>query len=119
MGNFRGWEWILILLLALLLFGGFKKLPDAARGIGRSLRIFKAETKGLHDDDDSQPAESTAEQAGDADAAATPSAIESVDDASTVAAGPGEETPQAHPVSTNTGNSSSTTGSGSSDSRTS
>lgn len=51
MGNFRGWEWIIILLLALLLFGGFKKLPDAARGIGRSLRIFKAETKGLADDD--------------------------------------------------------------------
>jgi sec-independent protein translocase protein TatA len=51
MGNFRGWEWILILLLALLLFGGFKKLPDAARGVGRSLRIFKAETKGLQDDD--------------------------------------------------------------------
>ncbi len=52
MGNFKGWEWILILLLALLLFGGFKKLPDAARGLGRSLRIFKAETKGLSDDDD-------------------------------------------------------------------
>ena len=42
MSNFRGWEWIIILLLALLLFGGFKKLPDAARGIGRLLRIFKA-----------------------------------------------------------------------------
>lgn len=53
MGNFRGWEWIIILLLALLLFGGFKKLPDAARGLGRSLRIFKAETKGLVDDDKS------------------------------------------------------------------
>ena len=52
MGNFRGWEWILILGLALLLFGGFKKLPDAARGVGRSLRIFKAETKGLTDDGD-------------------------------------------------------------------
>lgn len=52
MGNFRGWEWILVLALALLLFGGFKKMPDAARGIGRSLRIFKAETKGLVDHDD-------------------------------------------------------------------
>jgi sec-independent protein translocase protein TatA len=56
MGNFRGWEWILILLLALLLFGGFKKLPDAARGVGRSLRIFKAETKGLADDDEADEA---------------------------------------------------------------
>ncbi|MGV1036300.1 MAG: Sec-independent protein translocase subunit TatA [Candidatus Nanopelagicales bacterium] len=51
MSNFRGWEWIIILLLALLLFGGFKKLPEAARGLGRSLRIFKAETKGLVDDE--------------------------------------------------------------------
>jgi|SRR5687768_4634103 sec-independent protein translocase protein TatA len=42
---------MLILLLVLLLFGA-KKLPDTARGLGRSLRIFKAETKGLRDDDD-------------------------------------------------------------------
>ena len=44
-------EIILILLLVVLLFGA-KKLPDTARGLGRSLRIFKAETKGLRDDDD-------------------------------------------------------------------
>ncbi|MBD0292027.1 MAG: Sec-independent protein translocase subunit TatA [Jiangellaceae bacterium] len=43
-------EIILILLIILLLFGA-KKLPDLARGVGRSLRIFKAETKGLKDDD--------------------------------------------------------------------
>lgn len=59
MSNFRGWEWIIILLLALLLFGGFKKLPDAARGLGRSLRIFKAETKGLVEDDDAPQANTT------------------------------------------------------------
>ena len=44
-------EIILILLVILLLFGA-KRLPDTARSIGRSLRIFKAETKGLVDDDD-------------------------------------------------------------------
>lgn len=37
--------WILILIV-LLLFGA-KRLPDLARGVGRSLRIFKAETDGL------------------------------------------------------------------------
>jgi sec-independent protein translocase protein TatA len=42
----RGWEWLIIIALILLLFGA-KRLPDAARGLGRSLRIFKAETKGL------------------------------------------------------------------------
>jgi len=43
-------EIILILLVVILLFGA-KKLPDLARGSGRALRIFKAETKGLIDDD--------------------------------------------------------------------
>lgn len=40
--------WILILIV-LLLFGA-KRLPDLARGVGRSLRIFKAETDGLKSD---------------------------------------------------------------------
>ena len=44
-------EIVLILLVLLLLFGA-KKLPELARGGGRALRIFKAETKGLIDDDD-------------------------------------------------------------------
>jgi sec-independent protein translocase protein TatA len=51
MSNFKGWEIIIVLALLLLLFGA-KRLPDAARGLGRSLRIFKAETKGLRDDDE-------------------------------------------------------------------
>ena len=45
------WVWAIIALVAVVLFGG-KRLPDAARGIGRSLRIFKAETKGLLTDED-------------------------------------------------------------------
>ena len=44
-------ELILILLVVVLLFGA-SKLPELARGSGRALRIFKAETKGLMDDDD-------------------------------------------------------------------
>jgi len=44
-------EMILILLVLVLLFGA-KKLPELARGSGRALRIFKAETKGLMDDDE-------------------------------------------------------------------
>lgn len=45
-----GWELILVLLVVLVVFGA-KRLPDSARSLGRSLRIFKAETKGLRDDD--------------------------------------------------------------------
>jgi sec-independent protein translocase protein TatA len=51
MGNLGPTEIILILLVLVLLFGA-KKLPELARGSGRALRIFKAETKGLMTDDD-------------------------------------------------------------------
>lgn len=43
------WHLIIILLLFALLFGG-KRLPDAARGLGRSLRIFKAEMRTAKDE---------------------------------------------------------------------
>lgn len=55
-----GWELVLIVLVIMVLFGA-KRLPDASRSLGRSLRIFKAETKGLRDDSDTTV---TAEQAG-------------------------------------------------------
>ena len=45
-----GFELYLILAVLVLLFGA-KRLPDAARSLGRSMRIFKAETKGLRGDD--------------------------------------------------------------------
>ena len=44
-------ELLIILGILVLLFGA-AKLPELARGSGRALRIFKAETKGLTDDDD-------------------------------------------------------------------
>jgi sec-independent protein translocase protein TatA len=63
--NLRGSEWLILILVIVLLFGA-RRLPDAARGLGRSLRIFKAETKGL--------AEPAAEQEPDAKAVeSTPS----------------------------------------------
>ena len=37
-----------LIVLAVLLLFGYKKLPDASRSIGRSLRIFKSEMKDLH-----------------------------------------------------------------------
>lgn len=43
-------HWLIILVVLLLLFGA-KRLPDTARGIGRSLRIFKAETSALSEDE--------------------------------------------------------------------
>src|SRR3954454_11261475 len=62
MGNLGPTEIILILLVLVLLFGA-KKLPELARGSGRALRIFKAETKGLMDDDDDEVSASSTQPA--------------------------------------------------------
>lgn len=40
LGNLRGWEWIIILVVVLLLFGG-KKIPELMRGIGKGVKSFK------------------------------------------------------------------------------
>ena len=50
MGALKPWHIAVLVVLLILLFGA-KRLPDAARGLGRSMRILKAETKGLADDD--------------------------------------------------------------------
>ena len=47
--------WIALVIVGFLIFGA-KRMPDAARGLGRSLRIFKAETKGLLTDDEQKAA---------------------------------------------------------------
>lgn len=49
-GAFKPWHLVVILIVVVVLFGS-KKLPDAARGLGRSLRILKSETKTLRDED--------------------------------------------------------------------
>lgn len=45
-----GYEWLIIIAVLLLLFGA-KKLPEMARSVGQSARVFKGEMKGLKDDD--------------------------------------------------------------------
>ena len=45
------WKILIIAVVILVLFGS-RKLPDAARSLGRSMRILKAEIKDMHDDDD-------------------------------------------------------------------
>jgi sec-independent protein translocase protein TatA len=50
MGLEAPWHWVVLAIIVIALFG-YKKLPDAARSLGRSLRIFKTEIKGMGDDD--------------------------------------------------------------------
>jgi sec-independent protein translocase protein TatA len=58
-GALRPWHIIVLVVVLILLFGA-KRLPDAARSLGRSLRIIKAETRGLADDDLNAKAEAQA-----------------------------------------------------------
>ena len=54
MGELSPWHLLILAGVFVLLFGA-KRLPDGARSLGRSLRIFKTEVKGLNDDDPAQP----------------------------------------------------------------
>lgn len=42
---------VVLAIVALVLFFGWKQLPDMSRSLGRSLRIFKTEIKGMSQDD--------------------------------------------------------------------
>ncbi len=56
MGGLSWWHWLIIIAVAVMLFGA-KRLPDAARGLGRSLRILKSEVSAMHEDDPSAVAD--------------------------------------------------------------
>jgi sec-independent protein translocase protein TatA len=49
LGGLQPWHWLIVIALAVLLFG-FKRLPDAARSLGKSMRIFKSEIKEMQSD---------------------------------------------------------------------
>lgn len=40
LGNLRGSEWIIILVVILLLFGG-RKIPELMKGIGKGIQSFR------------------------------------------------------------------------------
>lgn len=50
----NGWHLLIIVAVFVLLFGA-KKLPDAARSLGKSMRIFKSEIKEMQSEASSEP----------------------------------------------------------------
>jgi sec-independent protein translocase protein TatA len=58
MPNLGGWEFVILIGVLVLLFGA-KRLPDMARSIGQSARVFKGEMKGMKSDE--QPGARTEE----------------------------------------------------------
>jgi sec-independent protein translocase protein TatA len=53
------WKIAIIAILIIVLFG-YRKLPEAARSLGKSMRILKTEVQGMHDDNEAQATFSTA-----------------------------------------------------------
>jgi sec-independent protein translocase protein TatA len=49
LGGLQPWHWLIVIAVFVLLFGA-KKLPDAARSLGKSMRIFKSEIKEMQAD---------------------------------------------------------------------
>lgn len=70
MGGLQPWHWIIVIAVFVLLFGA-KKLPDAARSLGKSMRIFKSEIKEMQADSNAakseQPTQISSERVTDAD----------------------------------------------------
>jgi sec-independent protein translocase protein TatA len=73
---------VLIIAALLIVFFGARKLPDAARSLGKSMRILKKEVSGLHEDDEpvpSAPVQAAAPAQLQAPAATTPDAQAQID----------------------------------------
>ncbi|MGH3635416.1 MAG: Sec-independent protein translocase subunit TatA [Mycobacterium sp.] len=52
MGSLSPWHWAILAVVVVLLFGA-KRLPDAARSLGKSMRIFKSEVRELQNENKS------------------------------------------------------------------
>lgn len=97
MGGFAYWHWIVLGCLVILLVG-YKRLPDAARSVGRSMRIFKTEVKGMTEDDKKRDDKKRDEQDAGSPTVVTPRALEAPPGISgTHAATAAETAPQPQP----------------------
>ncbi|SFV61056.1 Twin-arginine translocation protein TatA [hydrothermal vent metagenome] len=61
MGMPGGYEWVIILAVVLILFGG-KKIPELAKGLGKGIRNFKDEMKDTSSDEVAQASTPKVEQ---------------------------------------------------------
>lgn len=73
MGSLSPWHWAILAVVVILLFGA-KKLPDAARSLGKSMRIFKSELREMQSEN---KADSSALENNAAAPAANPTPVQS------------------------------------------
>jgi sec-independent protein translocase protein TatA len=93
LGGLQPWHWLIVIAVFVLLFGA-KKLPDAARSLGKSMRIFKSEIKEMQSD--SKP--ESAAQAPDAADRPTPIASERVETSAPRSDVAGQAAPPSEPT---------------------
>lgn len=62
--NMQGWEWVILIVLALLIFGG-TRLAGAGKNAGRALREFRQETRQIKADEEAAKASQDAPPAVD------------------------------------------------------
>ncbi|MFD3458654.1 Sec-independent protein translocase subunit TatA [Nocardia fluminea] len=72
MGQFSVWHWLIVAAVFVLFFGA-KRMPDAARGLGRSLRIFRSEVSQMQSEDADSAKERSARDTAGLPASATTS----------------------------------------------
>jgi sec-independent protein translocase protein TatA len=54
MFNIRGWEWIILLVIVILIFGP-SKIPDLARSVGKAVTEFRKGIKGAKEELENVP----------------------------------------------------------------
>ena len=92
-----GWEWLIIIGVLVLLFGA-KRLPEMARSVGQSARVFKGEMKGLKDDDGRTTAPAAPQSSTRPAAPAEPAALPPVDPQVNPATGAADGTQPTEPA---------------------
>ena len=68
-----GWEWVVVILAILLLFGA-KRIPELARGLGTGIKEFKKATREVTEEIQNATEDSPAPQKNSRSAATGPSA---------------------------------------------
>lgn len=71
------WKVLIVAVVLIIMFGS-KKMPDAARSLGRSMRILKAEVSNLHPDEEERARQAQAEAQTPAQAPALPVSTQQV-----------------------------------------
>jgi sec-independent protein translocase protein TatA len=92
-----GWEWLIIIGVLVLLFGA-KRLPEMARSVGQSARVFKGEMKGLKDDESRDPVKGAPQSGTRPATPAEPAALPPVDPQVNPATGAADGTQPTEPA---------------------